>query len=376
MDESSKTEVVGGISPMHASKLIMTKKPSLKRSTSSVLKLSSDAIEAYCQYEALDYAENSRELWQYFLSKKPEEEKSDDDSGPVVYPRFKYGIFSIPFAEPDLQPGIALDAYKLFMRCASMSWRYCIRWMLVYISRRVSGITKAEDVTLVPSDTSDVFHKCTGYYGWGKVSLILDPIDVCERVRTEFTNWSVVSALFLTITVPLITDPPDAVMQYTNESSVDWLNDQIIQTAYVIACGGAVACQVATTGTAISMITNLNKCQSTSGETGVMFIKSIFNPYNGITGAIGPLMYCGTIASCVWTIWITVFTCMATFNNPVDIWALHFILMLFVFCLYLLQLALGIMAEFHVMTPELNNFAKEPQTFIKNMEEEKQNRKK
>ena len=353
MVEEAKVEIYG----MH---------PVLEKSkSSSVLKLSADAIEVYCQYEALDFSLAPRELWKHFQSESKYEVKYKEEE--EQYPHFKIGIFAIPFAEPDLQAGRALDAYKTIMRWASSSWRYCIRWMLVYISRRVSGITKAEDVAV----SDKVMHKCSGYYGWGKIALLLDPEDVCERVRSEFTNLSIVSALFLTITVPLLTTPPDAILQFNNETSLDWLTTDLIQTFYVMACSAAVACQAATAICAVSMITNLNKCQAAGGETGVMFIKSIFNPYNGLTGVIGPVLYIGAMASGFWTMWVTVFTCAATFNSPIDIWIFHFILMFFVLIAFFMQLGLGIMAEFHVMTPELNTFAEEPNKYIDKRKEEK-----
>ena len=309
------------------------------------------------------------QLWKYFYySQFKTEFKSE-----YVYPHFECGIFAVPFDEPDELKGRGLATYRFIMRWASIIWRYCIRWILVYVSRRISGISKAEDVTLVvPSEQTgetktQPLHKCSGYYGWGKIALVLDPVEVCERVRSEFTNLSIVSALFLTITVPLLTIPPDAVMQLSNESSIAWLTTEVIQTFYVISCGGAVACQIATVTTAVSMITNLNKCQATSGETGVLFIKSIFNPYNGLTGTIGPMLYIGSLASWFWTMWVTIFTCIATFNSPVDIWAWHFALMALVCVVYIWQLSLGIMAEFHVMTPELNRFAADPQAHMDEM---------
>eukprot|EP01036_Dinobryon_divergens_P033669 gene33669-43516_t len=357
MAQSGETDILGISTHCH-----QRQGPILLRDLRSS-QLSSAALVSYCQYEALDFSETPRELWKYF-----------HPNFNSVFPRYDYGIFSIPSEDPELT-GRWLAAYKLIMRWASIIWRYCIRWILVYVSRRVSGISKAEDVTLVvPSEqtekdetTMQPLHKCSGYYGWGKMALVLDPVEVCERVRSEFTNLSIVSALFLTITVPLLTIPPDAVMQFSNESSIAWLTTEVIQTFYVISCGGAVACQIATVTTAVSMITNLNKCQATSGETGVLFIKSIFNPYNGLTGTIGPMLYIGSLASWFWTMWVTIFTCIATFNSPMDIWAWHFALMALVCVVYIWQLSLGIMAEFHVMTPELNRFAADPQAHMDEM---------
>ena len=244
----------------------------------------------------------------------------------------------------------------------------------MYVSRRVSGIAKAKDVNL--DVEKQRYHKCCGYYGWGKIALVLDADDVCDRLRSEFTNLSIVAALFLTFTVPLITEPPDAIMEYTNESSITWLDPGLIQTFYVISCGGSVACQLATVTTAISMITNLNKCQATSGETGVMFIKSIFNPYNGLTGTIGPALYIGALSSWLCTMWVTIFTSVATYNNPMNIWAWQAILVALVFFVFLLQLSLGIMAEFHVMTPELSRFAENPEKHMKEISDEKDSCKK
>eukprot|EP01036_Dinobryon_divergens_P033561 gene33561-43371_t len=367
----AKTEVIfdSSKSPLYPDSEESSKRGMLSRSKSSVLKLSSIAIEAYCQYEALDYSETPMQLWKYFYySQFKTEFKSE-----YVYPHFECGIFAVPFDEPDELKGRGLATYRFIMRWASIIWRYCIRWILVYVSRRISGISKAEDVTLVvPSEQTgetktQPLHKCSGYYGWGKIALALDPVVVCERVRTEFTNLSIVSALFLTITVQLITVPPDAVMQYSNESSIDGLTAEIIQILYVIGCGAAVGCQIATVTTAVSMITNLNKCQGDSGEDGVMFIKSIFNPYNGLAGLIGPMLYIGSIASWLWTMWITMVTCIATYNNPMDIWAWVFILMAFIWMVFVLQLSLGIMTEFHVTTPGLDRFAKDPKSYIDSM---------
>eukprot|EP01036_Dinobryon_divergens_P035373 gene35373-45817_t len=373
-EHANRTEIYGASeSPMHQS-------DSSKRSKFA-FKLSSAAIEAYCQYEALDYSEKPQDLWKFFLALNKQKLQNPTSQVPTlqyhksgnVFPRFEYGIFFFPLEEPDL-PGRLLAVYIFIMRWASINWRYCIRWILVFVSRRVSGISKAEDVTLTTLLSDGVMHKCSGYYGWGKIALLLDADAVCERLRSELTNLSIISALFLTFTVPLMTIPPDAIiMQYTNESSIEWLDPAIIQSFYVIACGGSVACQLATVTTAISMITNLNKCQATSGETGVVFIKSIFNPYNGLTGTIGPAMYIGSLASWMCTMCVTIITCAATYNNPVDIWAWHFILVALVFFVFLLQLSLGIMAEFHAMTPEMNRFAADPQ---KHMDEVKENKEK
>ena len=132
-----------------------------------------------------------------------------------------------------------------------------------------------------------------------------------------------------------------------------------------MACSAAVACQAATAICAVSMITDLNKCQAAGGETGVMFIKSIF------TGAIGSVLYIGAMASGFWTMWVTVFTCAATFNSPIDIWIFPFVLMICVLIAFFMQLGLGIMAQFHVMTPELNTFAEGPNEYIDKRKQEK-----
>ena len=214
-----------------------------------------------------------------------------------------------------------LIVYKFMERCASRIWKCGIAWILLFISRRVSGISKAEDVDLDPSSSDAEVrrkHKCCGYYGWGKIAVVLDADVLCDRVRVEFSNMSLVAALFLTFTVPLLVDPPDAIMLYTNESSFPGFNPRLVQSLYVTFSSIAVAYQLTTVTTALLMITNLNKCQASSGESGVLFIKSIFSPYNGITGTIGPALYIATTLSVCATIWVTMLTCFAPSGYLVD----------------------------------------------------------
>ena len=329
----------------------------------SALKLSSEAVEVYCRYEALDFSEDPRELWKDFYPDFQYE-----------YPRYECGIFAIPSQDPDL-PERLLIVYKFMERCASRIWKCGIVWILLFISRRVSGISKAEDVDLDPSSSDAEVrrkHKCCGYYGWGKIAVVLDADVLCDRVRVEFSNMSLVAALFLTFTVPLLVDPPDAIMLYTNESSFPGFNPRLVQSLYVTFSSIAVAYQLTTVTTALLMITNLNKCQASSGESGVLFIKSIFSPYNGITGTIGPALYIATTLSVCATIWVTMLTCFATYNDPVDIWLIQFVVVIISFFIVFGQLLLGIMTEVHVMTPELSRFAANPQAQIVEINERKE----
>ena len=106
MAENGKTVVVGVPSPMHPegrNKLVKKK---------SALKLSSEAVEVYCRYEALDFSEDPRELWKDFYPDFQYE-----------YPRYECGIFAIPSQDPDL-PERLLIVYKFMERCASRIWKW------------------------------------------------------------------------------------------------------------------------------------------------------------------------------------------------------------------------------------------------------------
>ena len=96
------------------------------------------------------------------------------------------------------------------------------------------------------------------------------------------------------------------------------------------------------------MLTNVHKCVGESA--GIYFILSIFNPYNGLRGIIGPALYLGAIISWVMTIFYTVFTIWIKFdidfNFHTYLWPLLYTLLIIYGCfLYILALVYGTFAE-------------------------------
>jgi hypothetical protein len=160
-------------------------------------------------------------------------------------------------------------------------WDITIQPISIYISRRVSGIfdTPAINDPKLPANW-----KASGYFGFGKVALI-SPSSLVDKFMSEITNLSVVAALFLTITIPLLIDGDVIVL----------LDDNYKKFFFILLAGSSVIGQLSTAVIALSLVTNLNKC--IGDESRVLFVLSIFNPRNGITGFMGVALYLGAIFS-------------------------------------------------------------------------------
>ena len=101
----------------------------------------------------------------------------------------------------------------------------------------------------------------SGFYGWGKKA-ILQPGTIVDAFTAEVTNLSLIAALTLTITIPIVNDPP-----------MDILTTDLRCFFFVFIAGVSVIGQLCTVVVSIAMLTNIHKCV---GETaGVYFILSI-----------------------------------------------------------------------------------------------------
>lgn len=162
--------------------------------------------------------------------------------------------------------------FELFICCGTNKTLYDVMILpiCVFFSRRISGVfgTKALQI----EGFGKQGFKATGLYGWGK-KIMLDKGSAKDNFISEVQNLSIVSALFITVVLPLVVQPPDCVMQAPISQ----------QGAYVFISGAALIGQIATAVVSLAILTNLNKC--VGEDAGPLYIMSLFNPYNGITGA-------------------------------------------------------------------------------------------
>ena len=262
----------------------------------------------------------------------------------------KGGIFYNDDAMDKLGPSATcIEAlYFICEKSFQLFWNFFLQGLFVWISRRVSGLVD-EDNNGTKGKKS---RRASGYFGWGKI-MILQPTKVTERFRTELTNLSIVGALFLTITIPLINSPPPTIL-------IPFADGQNYQWLFVLLLGSAIAGQITTVTTSLSMITSLTKCEVEGTVSGLNFVKSIFNPYNGLTGAIGPALYIGGAFSWTTTLFVTILIASNTYTYPNTIWMLYLIIELYAFGAYIIVLTLGVMAEIKCSKSELEKFCKNP----------------
>ncbi len=172
---------------------------------------------------------------------------------------------------------------------------------------------------------------------------MLNPDSVKDIFSSEVTNLSIVAGLFLTMTIPLFFGPPDAVM---DGEGLQWI--------FFLAMGGAVAGQIATVVVSLTIITCLNKC--VGDESGVFFIKSVFNPHNGITGLIGPALYIGAIFSWAVTLLSALIAAFALYS--VEEGVIYMFIFGWVLFVFIMAEFYGILAEIQCSKPEMEKLNK------------------
>ena len=63
----------------------------------------------------------------------------------------------------------------------------------------------------------------------------------------------------------------------------------------------------------------------------MLFVKSIFNPYFGLVGLIGPMLYIGAIFSWCSTVVMSIVLLVASYEDmgqPNQLWAIYFVMMM------------------------------------------------
>lgn len=244
-----------------------------------------DVEKKYCEYEAED-----------FLKPDP----SKNFHGGFFYQ--DYSTFIKPKGIFDMIWKICFRLELIWFFSNRTVWDYTIQPLFLWISRKVSGLSS--DESSVVHNVDDFEYKkgfyASGYFGWGKNIMLKDPGEITDAFKDELVNITIIAALFLTITIPMLTGTPDSFSQiYIDDIGAD---------LYALIIGVAVVGQLATTVVALSILTNINKV--VGDDAGVLFIKSLFNPRNGITGILGPALYVGAIFSWMSTlaaVWIIVF---------------------------------------------------------------------
>ena len=86
---------------------------------------------------------------------------------------------------------------------------------------------------------------------------MINPDAVVDTLIQELTNLSLVAALMLTITLPLVCAPQSSIAS----KNYSWL--------YLLVGGGSVAGQFATVTSSLGIITNLNKAKVNGGKSGI-----------------------------------------------------------------------------------------------------------
>ncbi len=275
--------------------------------------------------------------------------------------------------EPDVtKPGCVWASYfdlmfRVFIRCEMIYfntnmtiWDVTAQPLGLWLSRRVSGIYDSKIVVNADSIDDDRFKKykgnvikwesknkeypempysgfwASGFYGWGKKA-ILQPGTIVDTFTAEVTNLSLIAALMLTISIPIVNDPP-----------MDILTTDVKKIFFVILVGCSIVGQFITLVCSISILTNIHKC--VGGSAGVYLVLSIFDPYNGFRGAIGPGLYLTALASWIMNIFYTVFIIWIKFDVDLNFhtyaWPLMYTGFIVVgIAVYLLCLVYGIYAE-------------------------------
>ena len=207
-------------------------------------------------------------------------------------------FYSHPKGFPWTFTGLLYSVFRcelLILGQTKTLWDITLLPIALFFSRVVSGLYKCKavqgsdgnDFRLHLGNSTTPFY-ASGYFGWGKMCM-LEPDVVADKLKEEITNLSLIAALFLTITMPSLAEPPEYVK-----------DDYIYEFVFIFANGASVAGQLATVVVSLAILTNLNKC--VGAESRVLFIKSIFNPYNGITGIIGPMLYIGMSSYIIFTL--------------------------------------------------------------------------
>lgn len=237
---------------------------------------SSSIIIDYANWEANDYVD------QGFFDPKASASANDDDG---LFLIIMYWIETI------------VNRLTLFF----------LKPLALLLSRRVSGIKSGNTVSTVQVSgglfgETKVNYKPHGYFGWGKIMMI-SPDTVVDTLQQELTNLSLVAALMLTITLPLVCCPGNDIAS----KNYSWL--------YITIGSASVAGQFTTVTSSLAIITNLNKTKVIKGRSGMLFVKSIFNPYYGLTGLIGPFLYLGAIFSWCSTVVMSIVLLCASYES-------------------------------------------------------------
>ncbi len=136
-------------------------------------------------------------------------------------------------------------------------WDVTIQPISIFISRRVSGIfdTPAINDPKLPKNW-----KASGYFGFGKVALI-SPSSLVDKFMSEITNLSVVAALFLTITIPLLIDG----------DVIALLDDNYRKFFFILLAGSSVIGQLST-GKFTYLLTELSSYPFINLHTSFLFL--------------------------------------------------------------------------------------------------------
>jgi len=204
------------------------KKRSNSAANGHAFSFSSTLIQDYADWEALDYVEDA-----FF---DPRVEPMGKDDGCIIW-----------------------LIYMAETITTALFW-ILFKPVLLFISRRVSGIKYKESLSKKTVSGGnfgkDTFYKPHGYYGWGKI-IMINPDKVVDTLIQELTNLSLVAALMLTITLPLVCAPQSSIAS----KNYSWL--------YLLVGGGSVAGQFATVTSSLGIITNLNKAKVNGGRSGI-----------------------------------------------------------------------------------------------------------
>jgi hypothetical protein len=181
--------------------------------------------------------------------------------------------------------------------------------ILRYFSRAASGLSGTKKIN---------DHFAHGYFGWGAI-IMLKPDEATDRFKDEITNISIVAALMLTLTLPLLVDPPLSVCDDSAISSdYDETLCNILNPLFLLIAGVSVWGPIVVASTAVLVLTSFNKCYVKNTESGNYLIKSLFNPYNGLTGFIGPGLYLGVMLCYSATIWMSFILVVSNYQEHPD----------------------------------------------------------